>query len=303
VSHFTVLCILEIGENVEGDLVTLLAPYDENLEVEPYRKRLPDNELERARAFYDEHPEHRGDLPADATDVQVLSDYNGGTVFAYEDGSGFYQMSTYNPESKWDWWQIGGRWGGYFPIKSHHPSLIAGHMGWNQTQSTAGKADGGIKAALDLDGMRAAAGDEARKTWATFQEAVAGTPTCKRWSEFIAEVEAKTLTIEQARDEYHAQPRVAAFRAPAYRATFGPFSSLEDYDMSESQFVARAVAASVPGYAVLSAKEGWLAKGEMGWFGMGADDHSSEAGYWEHVNGLIDGLPDEAFLVVVDCHI
>lgn len=31
-------------------------------------------------------------------------------------GTGFYK-STYNPDSKWDWYQVGGRWSGYFKIK------------------------------------------------------------------------------------------------------------------------------------------------------------------------------------------
>jgi hypothetical protein len=30
------------------------------------------------------------------------------------DENGLYYMSSYNPDSKWDWWQIGGRWSGLF---------------------------------------------------------------------------------------------------------------------------------------------------------------------------------------------
>lgn len=26
-------------------------------------------------------------------------------------------VSTYNPDSKWDWYSIGGRWGGFLPLK------------------------------------------------------------------------------------------------------------------------------------------------------------------------------------------
>ena len=26
-------------------------------------------------------------------------------------------LTTYNPESQWDWWVIGGRWGGYLTLK------------------------------------------------------------------------------------------------------------------------------------------------------------------------------------------
>ena len=32
-------------------------------------------------------------------------------------GSGTYE-SQYNPDSKWDWYEVGGRWGGYFQLKA-----------------------------------------------------------------------------------------------------------------------------------------------------------------------------------------
>ena len=38
-----------------------------------------------------------------------------GAPLLSEDGSRAYTMSTYNPQSKWDYWRVGGRWGGYFP--------------------------------------------------------------------------------------------------------------------------------------------------------------------------------------------
>lgn len=34
-----------------------------------------------------------------------------------EDGA----YSTYNPDSKWDWYVIGGRWNGYLPVKGEEP--------------------------------------------------------------------------------------------------------------------------------------------------------------------------------------
>ena len=40
--------------------------------------------------------------------------YEGLEVEPYEDDG---QMITYNPNSKWDWYSIGGRWGGFLPLK------------------------------------------------------------------------------------------------------------------------------------------------------------------------------------------
>lgn len=46
----------------------------------------------------------------------------------------------------------------------------------------------------------------------------------------------------------------------------------------------------------------WCAKGEMGWFGM-SDDELSQDDWNRKVNELIDGLPDDTLMTIVDCHI
>ena len=40
--------------------------------------------------------------------------YEGLEVEPYEEDD---QMITYNPNSKWDWYSIGGRWSGFLPLK------------------------------------------------------------------------------------------------------------------------------------------------------------------------------------------
>lgn len=70
-------------ENAEEAVEIMMAPYDENLDVEPYRDDVEPKEIE----YYD--------------DVQI--DENGQA----------YRMATYNPNGVWDWWQVGGRWTGY----------------------------------------------------------------------------------------------------------------------------------------------------------------------------------------------
>lgn len=47
----------------------------------------------------------------------------------------------------------------------------------------------------------------------------------------------------------------------------------------------------------------WMAPGRMGWFGISDDDPDSYAYYVREANTYIDSLPQDAFLVVLDCHI
>ena len=90
-SHFKVLVI---GENVEEQL----APYDENLEVEPYID--PnwnfDVEIADAREWYSENP----DSAVDLEDVDsILYHYTDGADIRVENGKRV-RYTTYNPDSK-----------------------------------------------------------------------------------------------------------------------------------------------------------------------------------------------------------
>lgn len=122
-------------------------------------------------------------------------------------------------------------------------------------------------------------------------------------------------SIEQARADYHAQPRVQACRdAEAYKEWLlnSPVDEFDAYTREE--YVARKAAQVVPGYATLVVTSDdpelrdydhhWLARGEMGWFGCGSDTSESTDYYTKTVNELLD-RPEyaDAVLVVVDCHI
>lgn len=106
-SHFFVLVI---GDDVDGQL----EPYDENADVEPYLASMSGEwrpALKRAGEYFAEK-EPDADR-TDWTDQQYLDAYYGdGYWKPSEDGEGFEHWSTYSPQSKWDWYVIGGRWDG-----------------------------------------------------------------------------------------------------------------------------------------------------------------------------------------------
>ena len=93
-SHFTVAVIHREDQNIEE----LLAPYDENLEVEPYIRFTRQEAIDYARENYTP--------AAGKTDEECWQ-------MVAEDGQTDADgniLSTYNPRSTWDWWVIGGRW-------------------------------------------------------------------------------------------------------------------------------------------------------------------------------------------------
>ncbi len=94
-SHYAVLVIHKENQDIEE----LLAPYDENLEVEPYLKYKYDEAIKKAKEEYDDN----------YSEKELIKNYADDYGYIILD-DGLY--STYNPNSKWDWYQIGGRFDG-----------------------------------------------------------------------------------------------------------------------------------------------------------------------------------------------
>ena len=100
-SHYAVLVIHRENQDIEK----LLAPYNENLEVEPYLKYTVDEAI----AYIKEHCVPYNDYLKEYADRHLIDWFaeNEGLLIKQD---GLY--STYNPNSKWDWYQIGGRFDG-----------------------------------------------------------------------------------------------------------------------------------------------------------------------------------------------
>jgi hypothetical protein len=208
-----------------------------------------------------------------------------------------------NPRAKWDWWVTGGRWGGYFRFRPEHASLVIPHeKQWSSPDVEPGYCDGGPKLALDLDGMRAEAAAQARERYAQWAKLTAGTPEALPWSVFTQNIsEVNGYTIEQARTEYHSQPRVQAIKD----TDFDWFASdaIAELQVPEQVYVERARASAVPGWAVVTTDGRWMEQGRMGWWTMSDATEGSKIGFWEAANAYIESLPDTTFLICIDCHI
>lgn len=302
-SHFSVIVCIDDPNKLDD----VLAPYDENKDVEPYR----DYEKGDAKDFWAVSPlrEHNGLNPDDTslTWAQVAEAYNArysdDDQLLVDESGRAYTMSTYNPESNWDYWRIGGRWGGYFHVRpGFEAKVIKPKRDWDSPDVVlANTCDGGPKAALDLDTLREAKAEEARKTYSEFHALVAGTPEARPWSEFVDLLDkVEGFTIDQARSEYHSQPRVEALKGSDFR---WHDDAIAAFQRPERLYVEHERARAVPGYALVTLDGKWMAPGRMGWFGMGSDDESSRIGYWEAANAYIESLPDTAWLIAVDCHI
>lgn len=170
-SHYSVLII---GEDPES----LLAPYSEHLVVEHSISREELIEKEKAsldyykaiNAEYQRDPtayieknkmnkEHisfvKGELQ-DMLNKWTDDDWYKKAIRYYdeedinEDGS---VNSDYNLMSKWDWYQLGGRWSDRLKLKKGHTSSIRGERSWtlDKTPPLRGFSDSALKGEIDWE--------------------------------------------------------------------------------------------------------------------------------------------------------
>lgn len=218
-----------------------------------------------------------------------------------------YTWSTYNPQSKWDWWSIGGRWTGYFRMKGQAPGILTGRPGvFDNAPGDMGegiRADGGPKGLIDIEAMRGDAAVKAHAEYDAWEKLSAQYPPAKSWEHFTGLVEVGELTIDQAREQYHAQPLIQASQEIEVLGGRWADDPVSRFLPTREEYVQAARNAAVPAYALLTLSGEWVAPGRMGWFGMSSDGPGEKAGYHVAVNKYLDEVPDNDLLVLLDLHI
>lgn len=313
-SHFTVLVALRPTDpkHIYDALTEALAPFDENRETTPYF----DYETGQAADHWLVKPCRKDEqLPAegDLTWRQVAAAVNrrydhtpDSSEYMHVDSDGrAYTVSTYNPLSKWDWWVIGGRWTGYFtPLagRTDDDRLILGEPGAFGKRAKPGRVDGGPRGLLDFEQHRQQQADEAGIQYDQWQALVAGLPEALPWRHFLDRHKGEqSYTIDEARRDYGAQPRVRKSRESHDFAWLDDV--IEAFAVERDAYTQQAADRAVPGYAFLGLDGAWQAPGEMGWFGMSSDSTDDRAAYYRRMNEQLDALDPATLLVAVDCHI
>lgn len=292
-SHFTVLVLSKSAEQLDD----LMEPFSENIDVEPYwteasidwaltEEQLTLTPEAKVAAYRKKYP--------DSDDEK----------FRVNDGR-IEQQSTYNPDSKWDYWRIGGRWAGGLRLKVQDG--VEGYrapLSWEWTADPQDAppddfVDQALKVDVDIDGMRDDAERQATERYEIYAALLA---EHGEWVPWRTIMDKYANDRDKAREEYKSQPIVQA--ADKQLADGSWFFNLEDEfrDVSREEYIEAARLGAVPGYAFLS-EEGWDEPGRMGWFGMSDDDSRSRLDYARRVNRIIDEAPDDSVLTIVDCHI
>ena len=290
-SHFTVMVI---GDNPEEQL----APYSESIETAPrVREEVSDEEIQSMIEYY-KNPENGGHEYTTFDEIveKKGNDWNGNR---WEKRDGVWvEVTTYNPKSKWDWYQLGGRWTGFLKLKQGANGEV-GEPGILTTEAEEGYVDAALKKDIDFEGMKNDAGEKASKRYDEVMSYIGHTEPNKPWTEFIERVKKEEITIDDAREQYHTQPRLVAVKEN--QKELGFILDADRFLVSKEEYVEQARNNAISTFAVV--KDGkWYEKGEMGWFAMVSNEMDQNE--WnKKVDELIASLEDDTLISIYDCHI
>jgi hypothetical protein len=306
-SHFSVLVI---GDNPEAQL----APYHEFECTGTNDQYVKDVDITDEIRELMTKPRGYGDRKDEPYDLIGALDYHGLADKVVEDEGDVDRAETHkfgfavvrknelikainrtNPNRKWDWYQLGGRYNGRLVIKSNRRG-VTGKPGLMTDPAPAGRVDQARKQDIDFGRMRSEAAAKARVTHRRFHALIDGIEFPKPWAQVRAE---HGEDINAARKAYAEQPAMERIREDD-EFRWDDDVALE-YGCSEDEYAALAEMRALSTFAVVKGGE-WAEQGRMGWFAM-VSDEEDEKTWRARVMQAIEEAPDDALISVYDCHI
>jgi hypothetical protein len=190
-----------------------------------------------------------------------------------------------NPNAKWDWYQIGGRWSGELLLKNGR------------------RVDSALKKDIDFEGMLKEKVRERMEIFDYIAKRVQFTPSFFEWKSWDKEKQ----TVEEFRALYEAQPEIVQWESirkvsdcPARIRSVTAFGNPSDYNCSRQEYLQEIIdEGAFVTFAFL--KDGkWAERGKMGWWACVSDEKDN---WEEQFQELLNQVGDEELITVVDCHI
>jgi hypothetical protein len=257
-------------------------------------------------------------VPPGAVEVQMTRAAAGENLFEAADREGYAAIPDQpgrfgrrtNPNRKWDWWQIGGRYGGRLMPRNLVPAYR------NEDSRTGGKwgpdhghgRDGYDQIRwgdLDLEGMLAEERRKKAEEWdgaeAKYREKatddVSFGSVLRNYDDLLAALRADTRSGQALYQRIEADPEATRLRKLVGHANdmFGDYSISGAYTREAHV----ATAAGLSAFAVV--KDGrWAERGQLGWWGSVAD----EKGDWPaQLDAILATIRPDQWVTVVDYHI
>lgn len=308
-SHFTVLVI---GDDHDYQL----SPFHE-FECTGYDDEFVKDidQTEEARSDYERHkndPNYkdftqfvedyygRSKVPFGETVNTEDEDYKYGYFTVDENGEVLKVINRTNPNSKWDWYLVGGRWSDFFKMKPGKTGKV-GERGFFDTEGhRPGYADQVLKGDIDFEGMIAES--YARHAEWYRKSGYNQSMTWRTWDDVLKDETFEN--IDAKREFYHSQPDLLAVKENFKKNGEDIWFLTEVDDLvgkSEFEYASKNARSSIVPFALVEDRN-WYQRGEMGWFGASTEEIPYEE-WADFVLAKINDLPDDTVLTLVDCHI
>jgi len=270
-SHFPVGVITK-GKPTENQIVALLAPFQENNMGDCPKEYLQFFDIEeQERNHYETGADRQGNKfkTTYATFEEYMKDWHGHDKRDAEKGVYGYWA---NPNAKWDWYEIGGRWSGSLRVPADTESAKAKIRG-NRKEREPHYISEEPNIVL-VDGARIK--DIVFTNEERYKRAL------RFWELVVEEQEAitkedKDLTFSLYKPSYYLEK----------------YKTKEEFAKLDSAFST---------YAVLKNGQ-WHEPGKMGWFGCSHAKVEEELAFEQGYKDLItEGAEEDDWITVVDCH-
>lgn len=297
-SHFSVLVITD-ERPTEDVLHNVLLPWHE-YECTGYKEFCE---------WVDHTEEVREDWPAHKNGYDSIKefaeDYHGCSC-APGSNKRFGRFTNLN--AKWDWWQVGGRWSGMLKAipgadtMKGDPGLMGSQVDCNGIdQCRIGDLD---RQAMihDYKALNIGCWNEAEIEYAKSPiTTVSLEDALGLYEDEIAKCKLKRKDGERLADVIGADKRASELRSSVRPSMTHLYGFLGDIPKDHSRETYINDPDYLSAYAIVKDGE-WHQRGEMGWFGMSSND-KGKTSWMGEFNGLVDGLDDDQWISVVDCHI
>ena len=267
-------------------------------------EEIPANKLETFREFVGSYYSYtavkHGYKP------NLKGDQKYGYMLLDEQGEVMKVIDRTNPNAKWDWYQVGGRYLGRLLVKPN----ARGRVGKSGAFSNKPLHQDGVDSCrwgdVDLDRMRDEAEARAAADYDSIAAVVKGR-TFKSWPEVRREfgcldgdhVNWPEGAMEKARDAYHEQEVIKELSS--HKDLFR-WDGYEEYRQPREEFLAKARERALSSFAVITEDGKWYERGEMGWWGIVRDEKDVDTWDREFAK-LLDNLTPDHYVTYVDCHI
>lgn len=199
----------------------------------------------------------------------------------YEEHNGNWGYWS-NPNAFYDWYQIGGRWSGYFKLKKGRKGDY-GELSWTNKEEDRRKdyCDSCLKGDVDVEGMLK---DQEKKSAELYDRVYKIVGNFDDW---------KSFDQFENKDDYHAQ------RVQKLLNKEGLYLDPLQFKVSREEYIKNNRMNSLIPYGYFHEGE-YISHGDMGWWGIS----NNEKDNWD--NEFMDwwnSLPDDTSVTIVDCHI